>query len=59
MMLDWGATRYGRPELGEAAKAIETAVDAILARPESRTRDLGGTAGCAAFGREVAAAIAG
>lgn len=59
MMLDWGATRYARPELGEAAKAIETAVDAILARPDSRTRDLGGKAGCAAFGREVAAAVAG
>ena len=59
MLLDWGATRYGRPELGQAAAAIEAAVDQVLADPASRTRDLGGSMACDAFGQKVAAAVAG
>lgn len=59
MMLDWGATRYKRPELAKAAQAIEAAVDKVLADPRSRTRDLGGSTHCDEFGRRVAQAVAG
>jgi 3-isopropylmalate dehydrogenase len=58
MMLDWGARRFERPELAEAAQAIEAAVDTVLADPGSRTRDLGGSTKCDEFGRLVAAALA-
>ena len=58
MLLDWGATRYGRPALAQAAKAMEAAVDAVLADPDSRTRYLGGQINCDAFGRLVAKAVA-
>ena len=59
MLLDWGATRYQRPDLASAAKAIESAVDKVLADPGSRTGDLGGTAKCDEFGKRVARAVAG
>lgn len=58
MLLDWGATRYRRPELARAAAAIETAMDAVLADPASRPRDLGGNATCDEIGRCVARAVA-
>lgn len=59
MMLDWIGTRRGPGGMGiaakAAAKAIEAAVDRVLADPARRTRDLpGGTLGTAAFGRAVA-----
>ncbi|MEO1492157.1 MAG: isocitrate/isopropylmalate family dehydrogenase [Pseudomonadota bacterium] len=57
MLLDWLAGRHGRADLAEAATAIRTATDAVLARPESRTADLGGPLGTAAFGAGVAAAL--
>ncbi len=58
MMLDWIGTRRGVPAANAAAKAMETAVDRILADPPRRTRDLpGGTLGTAAFGRAVAEEI--
>lgn len=59
MLLEWGAKRYARPELAEAAKAIETAMDAVLADPAYRTPDLGGTAACDAVGRRVAEIVRG
>ena len=40
--------------LASAAIAIEAAVDACLNDPATRTADLGGKLGCAAFGRAVA-----
>ncbi len=49
-----GATRNSNA-LSAAAQAIEAAVDAALADPATRTRDLGGTAGT----RAVADAVAG
>ncbi len=58
MLLDWMATRYGKPAFHEAAQAIERAVDNVLAEPASRTRDLGGTMNCDAFGHRVAERIA-
>ena len=59
MLLDWMATRHRRPAFAEAASAIEAAVDAVLADPASRTRDLGGSTKCDEFGRRVAKAVAG
>jgi len=42
----------------EAAAAIVTAIEQVLADPASRTRDLGGPLGTAACGQAIAAAIA-
>ncbi len=59
MMLDWLARRHARPALAEAAGAIEAAVEGALARPETRTRDLGGGLGTRAFTEVVVAGVAG
>ncbi len=57
MMLEWLAARESRPELEQAAKAIEGAIDACLQSPATRTRDLGGALGTKAFTAEVVARI--
>lgn len=59
MLLDWIAEKRGLPACAEAARAIDTAVDAALAKPESRTADLGGPLGTRAFAQRIAAAVAG
>lgn len=59
MLLDWRARRDGSARLAEAARLIEEAVEAVLADPASRTRDLGGTNGTTGFTAAVVAAIAG
>jgi tartrate dehydrogenase/decarboxylase/D-malate dehydrogenase len=41
----------------EAARAIEAAIERVLADPELRTRDLGGSANTEACGKAVAAAL--
>jgi tartrate dehydrogenase/decarboxylase/D-malate dehydrogenase len=51
MMLD----HLGEPE---AAYAIEGAIEQVLSKPETRTRDLGGTLGTEACGKAVAALLA-
>jgi 3-isopropylmalate dehydrogenase len=56
MLLGWLGEHHGQPRLETAARAIDAAVDAALADPSTRTRDLGGATGCRAFG---AAAVAG
>ncbi|HXA37366.1 MAG TPA: isocitrate/isopropylmalate family dehydrogenase [Phenylobacterium sp.] len=53
MLLAWRGRRDGRPDLVEAARRIEAAVDAVLSRPELRSRDLGGSAGTMAFAGHV------
>jgi 3-isopropylmalate dehydrogenase len=58
MLLAWRGRRDGRPELTQAAARIEAAVEAVLAEPQCRTRDLGGTVGTADFARAVADAVA-
>lgn len=58
LLLDWLGERHGRPEFNAAARSLETAVDALLADPTTRTRDLGGTLGTAAFGQALAQAVA-
>ncbi len=57
MLLDWLGARHGRADLGDAGVAIRAAVDAALANPETRTGDLGGPMGTAAFGATVTAAL--
>ncbi len=58
MLLDWMGTRHGKPAFHEAATAMETAVDTVLADPASRTRDLGGKMNTDEFGHSVASALA-
>lgn len=58
MMLSWLGERRSVARLAEAGGAIHAAVDAVLADPANRTRDLGGTVNTDDFGRRVAAAIA-
>jgi 3-isopropylmalate dehydrogenase len=57
MLLDWLGGRHRRPEPGAAAKAIESAIDASLQDPATRTADLGGKLGTRAFARHVAGLI--
>ncbi|MFK0271950.1 isocitrate/isopropylmalate dehydrogenase family protein [Pseudomonas asiatica] len=59
MLLQWMGEQHAKPALGEAGKAMEQAVDAVLEDPAKRTADLGGKLGCRAFGDAVAAVIAG
>jgi isocitrate/isopropylmalate dehydrogenase len=58
MLLDWLAERRGRDELSQAARAMQAAVDRALMRPDTRTVDLGGQLGTAAFAKVVADAVA-
>ncbi|HSN20760.1 MAG TPA: isocitrate/isopropylmalate dehydrogenase family protein [Usitatibacter sp.] len=57
MLLDWLATRHGRPEFGRAARAIEEAVESLLADPRTRTRDLGGALGTREFAEAARARL--
>ena len=57
MLFEWLAARHKRPEFDQAAKAIETAIDASLKDAATRTADLGGKLGTKAFGKHVASLI--
>jgi 3-isopropylmalate dehydrogenase len=57
MLLGWLGERRGDERLARAAEAIEAALDAVIARPEWRTPDLGGPLGTKAFGERVAAEV--
>ncbi|MES2562821.1 MAG: isocitrate/isopropylmalate family dehydrogenase [Pseudomonadota bacterium] len=57
MLLDELGNRRDRPELAQAGRAVEAAVDAILADPNQRPRDLGGSTGTRAFGAAVVAQL--
>lgn len=54
MLLAWLGERQARPELIAAAARIEAAVNRCIADPQTRTADLGGTCGTAAFAGAVA-----
>lgn len=54
MLLEWLGGRRKREDLIAAARAIDQAVDRLLEKPQSRTRDLGGSLGT----RQFAAAVA-
>jgi 3-isopropylmalate dehydrogenase len=51
MLLEWLSRRHQRETLATAARIINDAVDVMLAMPETRTVDLGGSAGTKAFTR--------
>lgn len=57
MLLDWLGARHGRAQLTQAGRAIDAAVDAVLANPAQHTTDLGGTTGTRAFGAAVVAQL--
>jgi 3-isopropylmalate dehydrogenase len=57
MLLEWLAQRHSRPEFEQAAQAIDKAIDAALQKPETRTRDLGGTLGTQDFAKHIARQI--
>ncbi|HZP78289.1 MAG TPA: isocitrate/isopropylmalate dehydrogenase family protein [Pseudolabrys sp.] len=57
MMLSWLGEQRQVVALEKAGAEIERAVDEVLADPNSRTRDLGGTLNTDAFGERVAKAV--
>jgi 3-isopropylmalate dehydrogenase len=57
MLLEWIFERKGLAEFGQAAQAIQAAVDRVLADPGKRTADLGGRLGTQAFGEAVVQAL--
>ena len=57
MLLNWLGERRSDDRLTKAGTAIEVALDAVIARPQGRTVDLGGTLGTRAFAEQVAAQI--
>ena len=57
MLLAWLGERRDDARLTAAAAAIERALDAVIAKPEWRTADLGGPLGTQAFGKRVAAFV--
>lgn len=58
MLLEWYGARTGKENFRQAGKAIEDAIDAVLAKPETRTKDLGGTLGTKDFTKVAVAALA-
>jgi len=57
MLMEWLGNRHGRPELIGTSATVRRALDRLLANPETRTADLGGRLGCAAFGQAVRTAV--
>ncbi|MCB2101582.1 MAG: isocitrate/isopropylmalate dehydrogenase family protein [Rhodobacterales bacterium] len=49
MLLDWLSTRHDQPALARGAARLREAVAAGLARPETRTGDIGGALGTRAY----------
>ena len=54
MLLQWLGERHKRNEFFSAAQAIESAIDAALQSPDTRTPDLQGKLGTKAFAKHVA-----
>ncbi|MBG7699815.1 isocitrate/isopropylmalate dehydrogenase family protein [Streptomyces sp. MC1] len=57
LLLDWRGHRDGDDRLRRAAALIGAAVDAVLDDPTTRTRDIGGSLGTAAFATAVRKAV--
>ena len=57
MLLSWLGEHRDAASFSHAGRAIEEAIDRVLAAPANRTADLGGTLGCKAFGGLVAEAV--
>lgn len=58
MLMQWLGDRNPATPLRKVGDAMEIAVDEALAKPLTRTVDVGGTLGCKAFAESVAARIA-
>jgi 3-isopropylmalate dehydrogenase len=58
LLLDWLGDRHERPEMKAASAALRDAVGRSLTRPETRTRDVGGTAGTRECGRALVGLVA-
>lgn len=58
MLLDWLAQRNDSPQLAQAARAIEVAIEVALANRATRTADLGGPLGTVAFTDQIVAILA-
>lgn len=58
MLLEWLGAERKDPMLVKAGRAILNALNAVVADPTTRTRDLGGTLGTEAFARAVADRLA-
>lgn len=57
MLLDWMGQRRGDPALVALGRAMDGALESVLAIPQMRTRDLGGQSGTKAFAVAVAERI--
>ena len=57
MLLAWLGERRAEKKLIDASLAIEAALDRVIADPQTRTPDLGGSLGTDAFGARVAAVV--
>jgi len=57
LLLEWLGAHRARPDLTTAARAMTTALDHVLANPDTRTADLGGPLGTTAFGEAVTLAV--
>src|SRR5450759_204905 len=57
MLLAWLGERRSDDKLVRAGRAIESALDRVIAKPERRTDDMGGPLGTDAFGARVAKAV--
>ncbi|HEY5166536.1 MAG TPA: isocitrate/isopropylmalate dehydrogenase family protein [Pseudolabrys sp.] len=57
MLLAWLGERRSDDKLVRAGRAIESALDRVIAKPEWRTPDMGGPLGTDAFGARVAKAV--
>ena len=58
MLLAWLGERRNDKTLMDAAQAIETALDRVVADPKTRTSDMGGTLGTDVFAAAVAKQVA-
>ncbi len=58
MLLDWRGRRDNNTALIAAAADIERAVEAVLADPLTRTKDIGGSLGTRGFADEIIASLA-
>ena len=57
MMVRWVGDKQKHAGWQQAGDAMARAVDKVLENPATRTRDIGGTMGCEAFGQAVARAV--
>ncbi len=57
MLLGWLGQKHGKDNYLKAAAALDSALDATIATPAERTRDLGGTLGTKAFTDAVIARL--